>query len=193
VRIGCAAALVLVLGSQARAGAAEPTNLRGAPSAADRQAYAQYQRQLQQLLAAERPNAATGLSTTSCKLFQAAPERVPAQECMTCHGMHTTHPVELDYEAARFSSSALRPGAEVIRRGVFLPDGKVQCVSCHDAASRWAYHLAIPPGALVRPAVNPRDPSTYERPVALSPPQALPAGTSVSPTPLCKACHSIGE
>jgi hypothetical protein len=149
VRIGCAAALVLVLGSMARARAAEPTNLRGAPSAADRQAYAQYQRQLQQLLAAERPNAATGLSTTSCKLFQAAPERVPAQECMTCHGMHTTHPVELDYEAARLTRPALRPGAEVIRRGVFLPDGKVQCVSCHDAASRWAYHLAIPPGAQV--------------------------------------------
>ncbi len=193
MRIGCAVALAFVLGLQARAGAAEPMNFRGAPSAADRQAYAQYQRQLQQVLAAERPNAATGPSTTSCKLFQAAPERVPAQECMTCHGMHTTHPVELDYEAARYSSSALRPGAEVIRRGVFLPDGKVQCVSCHDAASRWAYHLAIPPGALVRPALNPRDPSTYERPVALARPEALAAGTSVSPTPLCKACHSIGE
>ncbi|HEX9109701.1 MAG TPA: hypothetical protein VF832_20805, partial [Longimicrobiales bacterium] len=82
MRIGYAAALVLVLGSQARAGATEPMNLRGAASAADRQAYAQYQRQLQQLLASERPGAAAGLATTSCKLFQAAPERVPAQECM---------------------------------------------------------------------------------------------------------------
>jgi hypothetical protein len=175
-------------------------------SESDGQSYREYQAQLQQLLAAERPSGPTrevairtvptaqGQSVTSCKLFQVAPERVPAQECMSCHGMHTTHPVEIDYEAARYQGrSDLRPAADVVRKGVFLPGGKVACVTCHDPASRWAYHLAIPPGAQVRPSVNPYDPSTYEHPVPLSPPQALPAGTSVSPTPLCRACHTIGE
>ena len=165
---------------------------------ADEQAYREYQAELHRLLAAESTNqapaAAPGRSVADCKLFQAAPERVPAQDCMSCHAMHTTHPVEIDYESARFKpQSALRAATEVVRRGVFLPDGKVQCVTCHDARSRWAYHLALPPDALVRPAVNTRDPSTFERPVALSRPQALPAGTSVSPTPLCKVCHTLGE
>ncbi len=176
-----------------------PAAARGdGPSAADAQAYREYQAELQRLVAAEAtsqaPASAQGRSAADCKLFQGAAERVPAQECMSCHGMHTTHPVELDYETARFKpQSGLRAGDEVIRRGVFLPDGKVQCVSCHDARSRWAHHLAIPPGALVRPAVNTHDPATYERPVALSRPQALPAGTAVSPTPLCKVCHTVGE
>ena len=170
----------------------------GGSSAADEQAYRAYQAELQRLLAAESSNqapaAAPGRSVADCKLFQGAPERVPAQECMSCHAMHTTHPVEIDYEAARFKpQSALRAGSEVVRRGVFLPDGKVQCVTCHDARSRWAYHLALPPDALVRPSVNTRDPSTYEGPVALSRPHALPAGTAVSPTPLCKVCHTLGE
>ena len=169
-----------------------------AGSKADEQAYRQYQAELQRILADEAtsnsPAAAQGRSVADCKLFQGAAERVAAQDCMSCHGMHTTHPVEIDYEAARFKpQSALRAADEVVRRGVFLPDGKVQCVTCHDARSRWAYHLALPPDALVRPAVNTRDPSTYERPVALSHPRALPAGTSVSPTPLCKVCHTLGE
>jgi hypothetical protein len=129
-----------------------------------------------------------------CKLFQSAPERVPAQECMSCHGMHVTHPVEIDYEAARSKGQTdLRASADVVRRGVFLSDGKVACVTCHDPASRWAYRLAIPPGVKVRPAVNVRDPSTYDRPVPLSQPQDLPPGTSVSPTPLCRVCHTLGE
>jgi len=170
----------------------------GASSAADNQAYREYQAELQRLLAAESssqaPTAVQGRSAADCKLFQGAPERVAAQDCMSCHAMHTTHPVEIDYESARFKpQSGLRAADEVVRRGVFLPDGKVQCVTCHDARSRWAYHLALPPDALVRPAVNTRDPSTYERPVALSRPQALPTGTSVSPTPLCKVCHTLGE
>jgi hypothetical protein len=137
---------------------------------------------------------AQGRAVTSCKLFQVAPERVPAQECMGCHGMHTTHPVEIDYEAARYKGRTdLRRADEVVRRGVFLPDGKVQCVTCHEASSRWAYHLAIPPGALVRPAVNTHDRSTYERRPTPSRPEALPIGTSVSPTPLCTVCHTLAD
>jgi hypothetical protein len=166
----------------------------GGPSAADRQAYAEYQVQLQRLLVTEATSQGQGRSVGDCKLFQSAPERVPAQECMSCHGMHGTHPVEIDYEAARYKGqSELRPAADVVRRGVFLPEGKIACVTCHDPSSRWAFHLAIPPGAMVRPAVNPWDRSTYDRPVPLSRPQALAAGTSVSPTPLCRACHTLGE
>jgi hypothetical protein len=164
----------------------------GGPSAADRQEYAEYQAQLQRMLANEATSQGQGRSVGDCKLFRVAPERVPAQECMSCHGMHTTHPVEMDYEAARRKGQTeLRTDDEVVRRGVFLPDGKVQCVTCHAAGSRWAYHLAIPPGALVRPAVNTHDRSTYEHRPAPTRPEALPAGTSVSPTPLCIACHKL--
>jgi hypothetical protein len=203
VRAFQVSALLFVLVSEARPATGEPRVVR---SESDGQSYREYQAQLQQILAAERPSGparevaiqpvatAQSQSVTNCKLFQVAPERVPAQECMSCHGMHTTHPVEIDYEAARYQGrSDLRPAADVVRKGVFLPGGKVACVTCHDPASRWAYHLAIPPGAQVRPSVNPHDPSTYERPVPLSQPQALAVGTSVSPTPLCRACHTIGE
>jgi hypothetical protein len=197
VRILWASALLAVLASQARV---------SRPSESDRQSYREYQAQLQQLLAAESPGeparevatqaapAAQSRSVTSCKLFQVAPERVPAQECMSCHGMHTTHPIEIDYEAARSKGQTdLRRADEVVRRGVFLPDGKVQCVTCHEAGSRWAYHLAIPPGAVVRPSVNMRDASTYERRPPPARPGALPAGTSVSPTPLCTVCHTLAD
>jgi hypothetical protein len=201
----------LVLLSQARPGAAAPPEAprAGAGSASDGLSYREYQAKLQQFLATERPNGpatevatpaavtsptAQGRSISTCKLFQPSPDRVPAQECMSCHGMHTTHPVEVDYEAARFQGrSDLRAGAEVVRRGVFLPDGKVACVTCHDASSRWAYRLVIPPGALVRPAVNPHDRSTYEHRPAPTRPEALPVGTSVSPTPLCTVCHTLAD
>src|SRR6266516_4473442 len=68
-----------------------------ASSSADEQAYREYQAELQRLLAAESTNqaraAAPGRSAADCKLFQGAPERVAAQDCMSCHAMHTTHPV----------------------------------------------------------------------------------------------------
>jgi hypothetical protein len=198
------ATAVAPVGARAQAGEVQ---VRGA-AREDAQAYRQYQAQLEELLAAERrasgppevalPSPAVaaqeqaGLS--SCKLFDPQAQALPAQSCMECHPFHRSHPVDLDYEAARLRpGSGLRPAQDVVARGVFLPDNQVRCASCHEARSRWAAHLAIPPGAKVRPSVRTDRPDTYERPVPLTPPEALPRGTSVSPKPLCVACHTVGD
>jgi hypothetical protein len=87
--------------------------------------------------------------------------------------------------------------AEVIARGVFLPEGKLECLTCHDPGSPWRYHLALPPGTRAAPAVNPRDRSTYvdgparaarERSIEVPAAGERPA---VSPKPLCLACHAV--
>ncbi|GEJ57070.1 hypothetical protein AMYX_18110 [Anaeromyxobacter diazotrophicus] len=172
----------------------------------DRRALTQYQADLARLIAEEDARsrgaapkaapeatpAATGVA--GCKLFDADAYRSTAQDCTACHALHSTHPVDFDYAAGTARSRGeLRSAAEVVRRGVFLPDGQVRCVSCHDARSRWAHRLAIPPGAGVRPSVNVADPSTYERRVASTDGRGLSDGTSVSPTPLCKVCHTLGD
>jgi hypothetical protein len=132
-----------------------------------------------------------------CALSRAEPERSDAARCTGCHLAieHATHPVELDYEqsrrAAHTMAGDLRPAAEVRQRGVRLVDGRVTCVTCHDARSRVANHLAIPRGALVRPAVAVRDQASYAWPARVQPVEQVASGAAVSPTALCKACHAL--
>jgi hypothetical protein len=140
----------------------------------------------------------------TCALDTNGSDSASTQECLRCHSsvdggpIHGNHPVDLDYAAAEGEagrSGTLRPVGEVVRRGVLLPDGKLQCVTCHDARSPWAAKIALPPGSVAVPALNPRNPSTYEDrdrlrttgPVAQPP----PPGTAVSSTPLCIACHAL--
>ncbi|GAO01160.1 hypothetical protein [Anaeromyxobacter sp. PSR-1] len=115
----------------------------------------------------------------------------PVEACVACHEEalmpNGNHPVGRVY--APGAASSLRPRAEVERRGVALPDGRVHCWSCHALRSRWRYHLAIPEGAATRPRVVPGDPSPYEH--ASGAP--LPPGADVSPKPLCQACHTYGD
>jgi hypothetical protein len=114
--------------------------------------------------------------------------------------------VDVDQDMARArslggSGPSLRPAAEVVKRGVFLADGKVSCLTCHDGSSTWKYKIALPPDARLREPVKPGNPSTYDPAVmkpsamtgltAVTGKQLLPAGTEVSPTPLCKVCHSF--
>ncbi len=108
-----------------------------------------------------------------------------------------SHPVDVDYEQAqRRPEARLRPVDAAVQRGLFLPGGKLRCVTCHDRRSPWKHHLAIPPGADVRPAVDPRDPRTYQDDATGSPPKyraPLPPRSDVGRKPLCTMCHSFGD
>lgn len=121
-------------------------------------------------------------------------EGASSQDCLGCHAdtwpvikTHGSHPIDLDYSAAASKRSAdFTPLPDVIARGVALPGGKIACLTCHGLSSPWKYHLAMPAGATVRPAVRLDDPSSYEED---SPSPPLP-GSEVSPKPLCRACHT---
>lgn len=151
------------------------------------------------------PPATASALDSRCGLLRPGAERADASECLACHdvgrgapAMQLSHPVGLDYAAAqRVNPSGLRLAEEVVRRGVLLPDGKVQCVTCHDAASPWASHVALPPGAIATPAVNPRVPATYLRAknwrMASPADPPPPAGAAVTPSPLCATCHTIAD
>ena len=187
--------------------------LASGQSAADREAYRNYQVQLARVLAAESAPVPASPAATSaaggCMLVPGGGTSATTRDCTSCHagfeGTHS-HPVDVDYESARYrsfrgSGPSLRPAAEVVRRGVFLADGKLTCLTCHDGNSTFKAKLALPPDAPLAPPVKPGDPSTYDpslvRPsplkglVASTGRQLLPPGTPVSPTPLCKACHSF--
>ena len=136
------------------------------------------------------------LAEEACLLQQPGAEESPAPACLQCHDgsrakshLQTGHPVDLSYaQAQRLNPSELRPEAEVVARGGFLPQGMLRCTTCHGARSPWAHRLNLPPHAKPRLAVNPFDPSTYEAPPAREEPAA---GSEVSPKPLCLVCHAL--
>jgi len=68
---------------------------------------------------------------------------------------------------------------------------KVSCVTCHVGTSTVANRLALPEGSMVRPAVIPRDRTSYTMPVVWTRIDQLPQGAVVSPTSLCMACHAF--
>jgi hypothetical protein len=170
---------------------------------ADRQAYATYQAKLTAMMATTATTSsryASGTSEAPCTLAPGAGNSATTADCTSCHatyqGTHS-HPVDVYQDAVR--SSSLRSAAEVVKRGVFLADGKITCLSCHDGNSTWKYKIALPPDSKLLAPVKPGDPRTYDpalmRPSPLTGLTAttgrtiLPAGTEVSPTPLCKVCH----
>jgi hypothetical protein len=125
-----------------------------------------------------------------CKLFASNAATSASEDCMRCHGRQT-HPVDVDYGAASVRRPmSLRPLRDAVRRGAFLPEGQLRCVTCHDARSPWKDRIALPPGAHASPAVNPRDARTWSRPVAAGQPAP---GSAVTPTPLCNACHTMSD
>lgn len=140
-------------------------------------------------------------ATPDCALTTSLGDAVPTRTCLECHRGHAgrSHPVDVDYVSAALRPNAdLRAPAEVIRRGLLLPDGRLECVTCHDARSPWAAKIALPPGAPVLPAVITGRRETYEgranwRIVKASALPALPPGSAVSPAPLCAACHSLAD
>jgi hypothetical protein len=189
-------------------------------SAADRAAYQAYQVQLARIMATESgastsvlPRSGTASVTANavagCILVPGLANTTTTRDCVACHAgfeSRHSHPVDVDHDAARFrsfggSGPSLRPAAEVVKRGVFLADGKVTCLTCHDGNSPWKAKIALPPDAPLKEAVKPGKPETYDpdqmKPSAMRGLSAttgralLAPGTEVSPTPLCKACHSF--
>ena len=196
------------------------------PSAVDedRIAFQRYRAQLDAVMAGDgslagpspgavgAPNGAPGgPSPSPCHLYRPGAADAPASECVACHrgtaGVSHSHPVDVDYESLRLGGrgTALRAAADVVSRGVLLPEGQIRCGTCHDGHSPWMYRIALPPTAEIRPAANMADHASYEadrRPPTAPPPlragQAVPSvppqlkpGSMVSPTPLCMACHAF--
>jgi hypothetical protein len=155
------------------------------------------------LLGAAAPRAAWA-GGAGCGLLHAGAESAPASYCLACHGkgvgpgVRGGHRVGLDYAGARLAGRTdLRPIAEVVRRGVRLPEGRIECVTCHAAASPWASHIALPPGSVPTPAPDRRAPDSYLRgrswraaDAGVPPP---PPGSAVTPAPLCAACHALAD
>jgi hypothetical protein len=138
-------------------------------------------------------------STGGCALSQAsALETSSSASCSSCHGAShggRSHPVDFEYDFVQGAHAGLRPLAEVVKRGVFLPNGKVECVTYHSARSPWKDHIALPPGSRPTPAVDPHTPATYEDgPVRDQLIQAVRSGqlgAAVTAKPLCLACHAL--
>ena len=127
-----------------------------------------------------------------CGLIVPGSDAATSRDCLACHGRlaHGGHVYDLRYSghSSGSASAALRPIDEAVRRGAFLPDGQIRCVTCHDGRSPWKYNLRLPPGAQLMPAVDLRRPVTYENPRALPAPRP---GGDVGRKPLCLTCHAL--
>jgi hypothetical protein len=137
-----------------------------------------------------------------CELSLPGRVETTSESCVACHrvGSGSNHPFDVDYATAiaMHPYSGLRSPEEVVKRGVFLVEGKVSCRTCHDPRSPWENHIALPPGARPTPAVNPRDRQTYEdgpertaRIRELQHPQVGGERRKVSAKPLCLVCHAL--
>ncbi len=150
------------------------------------------------------PGGAAGGNRASCALASTAPVPSANDACLACHGgagsgpaVSHSHPVDVDYAGAQRRGGSLRPMAAVVARGVKLPNGRLQCVTCHDARSPWARWIALPAGAVARPArpahAEGDENSRSWRLPPSGPSPELPRGTEVSAAPLCAACHTFAD
>jgi hypothetical protein len=132
-------------------------------------------------------------SSGNCALDALAPDAALVADCASCHGSghdgSVAHRVGMDYaQAASARRGRFKAVAEVSQRGISLPGGKVECVSCHHPRSSWGKHIALPQGATARPAADVAGPETNETKDAA--PQPAP-GSRISTKPLCEACHTF--
>ncbi len=127
---------------------------------------------------------------TRCGLLEPGSDSMTSRDCLACHGRlsHNGHPYDLHYTGSAMHGSGLRSLDEAVRRGVFVPDHEVRCVTCHDGMSPWKDHIRLPKGAKPTHAVDLQRRETYENPDALPPPRP---GDAVGTKPLCLGCHAL--
>ncbi len=127
-----------------------------------------------------------------CGLMLPGSESSRSHECLACHTQpaHGGHPYDIAYPLAGSGTGprALRPFADVARRGLNLPDGRIHCVTCHERTSPWKYNIKLPPGSTPTHAVDRQRPVTYENPQRLPPPRP---GDDVGKKALCLVCHAF--
>jgi hypothetical protein len=141
---------------------------------------------------AARPSITHEDSRSVCGLLLPGSDAATSRECLECHARlaHGGHPYDLNY--ARWGSATaggrLRPINEVLRRGLFLPDQEIRCVTCHDRRSPWRFYIRLPAGSPLAHAVDPKRPETYENRRPLPPPRP---GDDIARKPLCLGCHAL--
>jgi hypothetical protein len=141
-----------------------------------------------------RPFSSEGLSIQpdTCGLLHPASDTATSSTCLTCHSRHSSggHPYDVVHPrlGSGVGARVIRPIAQVLQRGLILPDGEIRCITCHDRNSPWMYHIRLPPGTRPTHAVDVRRPATYENPGALPP---LKPGDDVGKKPLCLVCHAL--
>lgn len=104
------------------------------------------------LLAAAQAHPATRSTADLCTLRTEDRASATVQACVSCHdglvtGTHAfagtgEHPVDVSYDAAAARNLRLLTRFQVSRR-IYLPEGKITCVSCHDGGSAEPNHTAV--------------------------------------------------
>jgi predicted CXXCH cytochrome family protein len=104
------------------------------------------------LLTATAARPATRSAADLCTLRTEERTAATVQACVSCHdgivaGTHAfvgigEHPVDVSYDAAAARDLRLLTRFEVSRR-IYLPEGKITCVSCHDGGSAEPNHTAV--------------------------------------------------
>jgi hypothetical protein len=127
-----------------------------------------------------------------CGLLLPGSDAATSSDCLECHRRlaHGGHPYDLDYArwGSKTAGGQLRPISEVLRRGLFLPDQQIRCVTCHDRKSPWKFHIRLPAGSPLAHTVDPQRPETYENRRPLPPPKP---GDDIARKPLCLGCHAL--
>jgi len=103
--------------------------------------------------------------TTLCALGRVNRAQTDTRTCLGCHdgtsatgvayqrpselgrsgqsAMHSSHPVDVDYQLAAMKKPGLLHPSGGLPENLLLPHGKVTCVTCHDGASREKNHVSV--------------------------------------------------
>jgi hypothetical protein len=124
-----------------------------------------------------------------CRLLEEHAEEFLTGDCLACHDgsaerpFCTGHELGVAYPEAGDPRLALRTPAAVLARGVNLPGGKLECVTCHDRRSTCPSHVAARDS---RPPLSGGEAQAAEVPLRSR-------GVPICPTALCLSCHAFAD